>query len=80
MRSFWIQSNPPAGRQRIQFDSSQPTGDIEMFKNSDNDSNTGNDGFVWSQRLTIAAGFIFALAVAVARFAPILAAPLEWGH
>jgi hypothetical protein len=26
------------------------------------------------------AGFIFALAVAVARFAPILAAPLEWGH
>jgi hypothetical protein len=51
-----------------------------MPKNSDNDSNTGNDGFVWSQRLTIAAGFIFALAVAVARFAPILAAPLEWGH
>ena len=50
-----------------------------MFTNrSDNDSNSGNDGFVWSGRATMAIGFLFALAVAAARFAPVFAA--EWQH
>ncbi len=50
-----------------------------MFKHSnDNDSNTGNDGFVWSGRMTVAIGFLFALALAAARYAPILAVPIEW--
>jgi hypothetical protein len=40
--------------------------------------NNGHDGFVWSQRLTVLAGFGLALALAAARFAPILAAPLIW--
>ncbi len=43
-----------------------------------NSSNNGNDGFVWSQRLTIITGFILAAVVAAAHFAPALAAPLEW--
>jgi hypothetical protein len=52
-----------------------------MFKhNADNDSSNGNDGFVWSGRATMAIGFVFALALAAVRFAPILAAPLEWAH
>ena len=52
-----------------------------MFKNrGENESNSGNDGFVWSGRATMALGFVFALALAAARFAPILAAPLEWQH
>jgi hypothetical protein len=38
----------------------------------------GNNGFVWSQRLTIITGFILAAVVAAAHFAPALAAPLEW--
>ena len=41
-------------------------------------SNNGNDGFVWSQRLTIITGFILAAVVAVAHYAPALAAPIEW--
>jgi hypothetical protein len=45
-----------------------------MFKNSSDDKNNGNDGFVWSSRATMAIGFVFALALAAARFAPILAA------
>ena len=45
------------------------------------DSNSGNDGFVWSNRATVALGFVLALALAAARFAPILASPmLEWQH
>ena len=54
-----------------------------MFKNADNtntDNNSGHDGFVWSQRATVVTGFLFALAVAIAKFAPVLAAPLEWGR
>ena len=47
--------------------------------NNDNNNNN-NDGFVWSGRATMAIGFLFALALAAVRFAPILAAPLEWGH
>jgi hypothetical protein len=40
--------------------------------------NSGNSGFVWSQRLTILTGFILAAVVAVAHYAPALAAPIEW--
>jgi hypothetical protein len=40
--------------------------------------NNGNDGFVWSQRLTVITGMVIALVVAAAHFAPALAAPLEW--
>ena len=47
---------------------------------SNNDNNNGHDGFVWSSRMTMAIGFLFALALAAARFAPILAVPLEWQH
>ena len=54
-------------------------GENIMFKNG-NDNNNGNDGFVWSGRITMAIGFVFALALAAARFAPILAAPIEWQH
>jgi hypothetical protein len=42
------------------------------------DQNNGNDGFVWSQRLTVIAGFAIAIALAAVRFAPALAGPLEW--
>jgi hypothetical protein len=45
-----------------------------------NDNNNGNDGFVWSGKATMVVGFIFALALAAARFAPVLAVPLEWQH
>jgi hypothetical protein len=33
-----------------------------------------------SPRLTVAVGFVLALAMAAARFVPILAGPLEWQH
>jgi hypothetical protein len=46
---------------------------------TNNDNNNGNDGFVWS-KATMAIGFLFALALAAARYVPILAAPLEWQH
>jgi hypothetical protein len=51
-----------------------------MYSNSDNnsDNNNGHDGFVWSQRATVVAGFLLALALAAAKFAPLLAGPLEW--
>ena len=42
------------------------------------DTSNGNDGFVWSQRLTVAAGFALAIALAAVKFAPALAGPLEW--
>jgi hypothetical protein len=42
------------------------------------DSSNGNDGFIWSQRLTVVAGFVIAIALAAARIAPALAAPIEW--
>ena len=42
------------------------------------DSSNGNDGFVWSQRLTVITGFAIAIALAAIRFAPALAASLEW--
>jgi hypothetical protein len=44
------------------------------------DSNNGNDGFVWSQRLNVITGVIVAIALAAAHFAPVLAGPLNWGH
>ena len=43
-----------------------------------NGNNSGNDGFVWSQRLTIATGMVLALVLAAAHFVPALTAPLEW--
>jgi hypothetical protein len=48
-----------------------------MSNNDDHNSN-GNDGFVWSQRTTVAMGFLFALALAAAKFAPVLAGAFEW--
>jgi hypothetical protein len=47
-------------------------------EDTQNNSNNGNDGFVWSQRLTVVTGMVIALVVAAAHFAPALAAPLEW--
>ena len=41
-------------------------------------SNNGNDGFVWSQRLTVISGIVVAIALAAVHFAPVLAGPLEW--
>jgi hypothetical protein len=50
-----------------------------MNNNSDNtETNSGNDGFVWSQRATVVMGFVLALALAAAKFAPALAGALEW--
>ena len=43
-----------------------------------NGNNNGNDGFVWSQRLTVATGMVLALVLAAAHFVPALTAPLEW--
>ena len=43
-----------------------------------NSSSNGNDGFVWSQRMTIITGVILAAVVAAAQFAPALAAPIQW--
>ncbi len=54
-----------------------------MATNTDSkstDSNSSHDGFVWSHRLTVLGGFVLALALAIARFAPALAVPLEWQH
>jgi hypothetical protein len=67
---------------RHQVDNIRILGAIIMFNNSDdqNKSNNGNDGFVWSQRVSVLFGVVIALALAVARFAPILAGPLEWQH
>jgi hypothetical protein len=42
------------------------------------DSNSGNDGFVWSRRLTVFAGILLAVSLAIAQSAHLLAAPLEW--
>ena len=49
-----------------------------MFKNTNNDSNNGNDGFVWSGRATLVLGFVFAAALAAAKYGALLAAPLDW--
>jgi hypothetical protein len=49
-----------------------------MSNNDDRNSSTGNDGFVWSQRASVVLGFALALALAAAKFAPLLAGPLEW--
>ena len=49
-----------------------------MSNNDDRNSNSGNDGFVWSQRATVAMGFVLALALAAAKFAPVLAGAFEW--
>jgi hypothetical protein len=48
--------------------------------NSDEHNEQTNDstGFVWSGRLSVAVGFLLALALAAAKFAPLLAGPLEW--
>ena len=46
--------------------------------NTTDENNSGNDGFVWSQRATMALGFVLALALAAAKFAPALAGALEW--
>ena len=43
-----------------------------------NSSSNGSDGFVWSQRMTIITGFVLAAVVAVAHYAPALAAPIQW--
>jgi hypothetical protein len=43
-----------------------------------NDINNGNDGFVWSQRLTLITGTVIAIALAAAHFVPILAGPIGW--
>ncbi len=49
--------------------------------NSNENSTNDNTGFIWSGRLSVAVGFILALALAAAKFAPLLAGPLEWqGH
>jgi hypothetical protein len=47
-----------------------------------NNETTTNEstGFVWSARVSVAMGFILAVALAAAKFAPMLAAPLEWQH
>jgi hypothetical protein len=49
-----------------------------MSNNDDRNSSNGNDGFVWSQRATVAMGFVLALALAAAKFAPVLASAFEW--
>ncbi len=40
--------------------------------------NNGNNGFVWSQRLTVVSGIVIAVALAAARFAPVLASAIRW--
>jgi hypothetical protein len=42
------------------------------------DTNETHDGFVWSQRAKLIAAFVFALALAVAQYGSVLAAPIEW--
>ena len=52
-----------------------------MFRDAEDthtDKNSGNDGFIWSRGLAACAGVVLALALAIARFAPALAAPIEW--
>jgi hypothetical protein len=49
-----------------------------MSNNDDRNSSTGNDGFVWSQRASVVFGFVLALALAAAKFAPLLAGAVEW--
>jgi hypothetical protein len=44
------------------------------------DTNVGHDGFVWSQRASVITAFVLALALALVRYAPVLAAPIEWQH
>ena len=41
-------------------------------------NSNGNDGFVWSQRLTVVTGLILAAVVAAVHYAPVLAGPIEW--
>ena len=41
-------------------------------------TDNGNDGVVWSQRITVIAGFVLALALAAAHYVPALAGPIEW--
>ena len=43
-----------------------------------NDANEVHDGFVWSQRVKFIAAVVFALALAVAQYGSVLAAPIEW--
>ncbi len=50
----------------------------ETPRTDSNTSNTGNNGFIWSSRLAAFAGIALAVALAVARWAPVLAAGLEW--
>jgi len=45
-----------------------------------NTVNVGHDGFVWSQRASVITAFVLALALALVRYAPVLAAPIEWQH
>ena len=42
------------------------------------DTNETHDGFVWSQRVKFVAAVVFALALAVAQYGSVLAAPIEW--
>jgi hypothetical protein len=52
-----------------------------MNTNDERTENTNdNTGFIWSSRISVAVGFILAVALAAAKFAPMLAAPLEWQH
>ena len=53
-----------------------------MNTTDERNEQTSNDntGFVWSARVSVAMGFILAVALAAAKFAPMLAAPLEWQH
>ena len=54
-----------------------------MNTNDDRNDQTTSDntGFIWSGRVTAGLGVALALVLAVAKFAPALAAPIEWiGH
>jgi hypothetical protein len=48
-----------------------------MSNNDDRNSND-NNGFVWSQRASALLGLALALVLAAAKFAPLLAGPIEW--
>jgi hypothetical protein len=43
-----------------------------------NENTNDNTGFVWSGRLSVAVGFLLALALAAAKYAPLLAGQIEW--
>ena len=43
-----------------------------------NENTNDNTGFVWSGRLSVIVGFLLAAALAAAKFAPLLAGPIEW--